>query len=217
MIIAIDGPAGSGKSTIAKLLAQKLGFTYIDTGSMYRSLALKILKLNIDPNNEEEVVKILENTDIKLSDDKVFLDEEDVSQLIRTEEVGNTASLIARYKKVREFMVNKQREIGKLAKDAVIEGRDAGTKIFPDADLKIFMTASPEIRAKRRAQQLKEKGFVVDYNHILQKIIERDKMDYERKESPLRPTEDYITVDTTNKSVEEILEHITSLIKRWVK
>jgi cytidylate kinase len=214
MIIAIDGPAGSGKSTIAKLLAQKLGFTYIDTGSMYRSLALKILKLNIDPNNEEEVVKILENTDIKLSDDKVFLDEEDVSQLIRTEEVGNTASLIARYKKVREFMVNKQREIGKLAKDAVIEGRDAGTKIFPDADLKIFMTASPEIRAKRRAQQLKEKGFVVDYNHILQKIIERDKMDYERKESPLRPTEDYITVDTTNKSVEEILEHITSLIKR---
>ncbi len=214
MIIAIDGPAGSGKSTIAKLLAQKLGFTYIDTGSMYRSLALKILKLNIDPNNEEEVVKILENTDIKLSDDKVFLDEEDVSQLIRTEEVGNTASLIARYKKVREFMVNKQREIGKLAKDAVIEGRDAGTKIFPDADLKIFMTASPEIRAKRRVQQLKEKGFVVDYNHILQKIIERDKMDYERKESPLRPTEDYITVDTTNKSIEEILEHITSLIKR---
>ncbi|WP_297889998.1 (d)CMP kinase [Sulfurihydrogenibium sp.] len=214
MIIAIDGPAGSGKSTIAKLLAKKLGYTYIDTGAMYRALALKIIKLNIDPQNEEEVIKVLENTQINLTDDKVFLDSEDVSQFIRTEEVGNVASVIARYKKVREFMVNKQREIGKASKNAVIEGRDAGTKIFPDADLKIFMTASPEVRSQRRVNQLKEKGFTVDYNHILQKIIERDKMDYERKESPLRPTPDYITIDTTDKTVDEILRYIESLIKR---
>ncbi len=216
MIVAIDGPAGSGKSTIAKELAKKLGFTYIDTGAMYRALALKVIKMNIDPQNQEQVVNILEKTDIKLSEDKVFLDGVDVSSEIRTEEVGNVASLIARYKKVREVMVEKQREIGKSAKNAVIEGRDAGTKIFPDADLKVFMTAKPEVRAQRRVNQLKEKGFVVDYNHILQKIIERDKMDYERQESPLRPTEDYIILDTTDKTIEEVLQFLESLIKRWV-
>lgn len=216
MIVAIDGPAGSGKSTIAKELAKRLGFTYIDTGAMYRALALKVIKMNIDPQNQEQVVNILEKTDIKLSEDKVFLDGVDVSSEIRTEEVGNVASLIARYKKVREVMVEKQREIGKSAKNAVIEGRDAGTKIFPDADLKVFMTAKPEVRAQRRVNQLKEKGFVVDYNHILQKIIERDKMDYERQESPLRPTEDYIILDTTDKTIEEVLQFLESLIKRWV-
>ncbi|MGC8942352.1 MAG: (d)CMP kinase [Sulfurihydrogenibium sp.] len=214
MIVAIDGPAGSGKSTIAKELAKRLGFTYIDTGAMYRALALKVIKMNIDPQNQEQVVNILEKTDIKLSEDKVFLDGVDVSSEIRTEEVGNVASLIARYKKVREVMVEKQREIGKSAKNAVIEGRDAGTKIFPDADLKVFMTAKPEVRAQRRVNQLKEKGFVVDYNHILQKIIERDKMDYERQESPLRPTEDYIILDTTDKTIEEVLQFLESLIKR---
>lgn len=215
MIIAIDGPAGSGKSTIAKLLAKKLGFTYIDTGAMYRALALKVINLSLDPNNEEEVLKVLENTKIDLVDDKVFLDGQDVSAHIRTEEVGNVASIVARYKKVREEMVNKQRQIGINAKNAVIEGRDAGTKIFPDADLKIFMTASPEVRAQRRVQQLKEKGFLVDYNHILQKIIERDKMDYERKESPLRPTQDYIIIDTTDKTIEEVISYIENLIKKW--
>lgn len=215
MIIAIDGPAGSGKSTIAKLLAKKLGFTYIDTGAMYRALALKVINLSVDPNNEEEVLKVLENTKIDLVDDKVFLDGQDVSAHIRTEEVGNVASIVARYKKVREEMVNKQRQIGINAKNAVIEGRDAGTKIFPDADLKIFMTASPEVRAQRRVQQLKEKGFLVDYNHILQKIIERDKMDYERKESPLRPTQDYIIIDTTDKTIEEVISYIESLLKKW--
>ncbi|ACN98197.1 cytidylate kinase [Sulfurihydrogenibium azorense Az-Fu1] len=214
MIIAIDGPAGSGKSTIAKLLAKKLGFTYIDTGAMYRALALKVINLSLDPNNEEEVLKVLENTKIDLVDDKVFLDGQDVSAHIRTEEVGNVASIVARYKKVREEMVNKQRQIGINAKNAVIEGRDAGTKIFPDADLKIFMTASPEVRAQRRVQQLKEKGFLVDYNHILQKIIERDKMDYERKESPLRPTQDYIIIDTTDKTIEEVISYIENLIKK---
>ncbi|MFN3977829.1 MAG: (d)CMP kinase [Sulfurihydrogenibium azorense] len=214
MIIAIDGPAGSGKSIIAKLLAKKLGFTYIDTGAMYRALALKVINLSVDPNNEEEVLKVLENTKIDLVDDKVFLDGQDVSAHIRTEEVGNVASIVARYKKVREEMVNKQRQIGINAKNAVIEGRDAGTKIFPDADLKIFMTASPEVRAQRRVQQLKEKGFLVDYNHILQKIIERDKMDYERKESPLRPTQDYIIIDTTDKTIEEVISYIESLLKK---
>lgn len=213
MIIAIDGPAGSGKSTIAKTLAKELGYTYIDTGAMYRALALKIKQLNIDPESSEEVVKILENTEIKLDKDRVFIDGKDVSNDIRTEEIGNIASKIARYKSVREFMVRIQRNAGKVAENAVIEGRDTGTVIFPDADLKIFMTASAEIRAKRRVEQLKEKGFYVDYNHILEKIKERDRMDYERKESPLRPTEDYIIIDTSNKTIEEVVNYIKNLIK----
>lgn len=216
MIIAIDGPAGSGKSTVAKLLADKLGYTYIDTGAMYRAAALKLSKLNVDLNNEEKIINILENTDIILNQSQVLLDGEDVSKLIRTEEIGNIASIIARYPKVRKWMVSQQRELGLKGKDVVIEGRDAGTKIFPDADLKIFMTASPEVRAKRRVEQLKEKGFIVDYNHILQKIIERDKLDYERKESPLRPTEDYINIDTTDKTIEEVIDFIISLVeKKW--
>ncbi len=214
MIIAIDGPAGSGKSTVAKLLADKLGYTYIDTGAMYRAAALKLSKLNVDLNNEEKIINILENTDIILNQSQVLLDGEDVSKLIRTEEIGNIASIIARYPKVRKWMVNQQRELGLKGEDVVIEGRDAGTKIFPDADLKIFMTASPEVRAKRRVEQLKEKGFIVDYNHILQKIIERDKLDYERKESPLRPTEDYINIDTTDKTIEEVIDFIISLIEK---
>ncbi|MEJ5172700.1 MAG: (d)CMP kinase [Hydrogenothermaceae bacterium] len=208
MIIAIDGPAGSGKSTIAKLVAERLNFTYIDTGAMYRAFALKVKRLGIDPEDQRQVVSLVENTEIKIEKDRVFLDGEDVSHLIRTEEIGNIASKIARYPQIRKFMVNMQRQIGIEAKNAVIEGRDAGTVIFPDADLKIFMTASPEVRAERRVQQLKEKGFLVDYNHILQKIIERDKMDYERKESPLRPTEDYIVIDTTGKSIEQVLDYI---------
>lgn len=216
MIIAIDGPAGSGKSTVAKLLADKLGYTYIDTGAMYRAAALKLSKLNVDLNNEEKIINILENTDIILNQSQVLLDGEDVSKLIRTEEIGNIASIIARYPKVRKWMVSQQRELGLKGEDVVIEGRDAGTKIFPDADLKIFMTASPEVRAKRRVEQLKEKGFIVDYNHILQKIIERDKLDYERKESPLRPTEDYINIDTTDKTIEEVIDFIISLVeKKW--
>ncbi|MEZ0324263.1 MAG: (d)CMP kinase [Hydrogenothermaceae bacterium] len=215
MIIAIDGPAGSGKSTITKLLAERLNFTYIDTGAMYRAFALKVKRLGINIDNQEQVISLIENTDIKIEGEKVFLDREDVSDLIRTEEIGNIASKVARYPQVRKFMVKMQRQIGIEAKNAVIEGRDAGTVIFPDADLKIFMTASPEVRAERRVQQLKEKGFTVDYNHILQKIIERDKMDYEREESPLKPTEDYIVIDTTEKSIEEVLDYIiNNLIKK---
>lgn len=213
MIVAIDGPAGSGKSTVAKMLAKELGYTYIDTGAMYRALALKVLRMAIDPEDSESINRLLETTDIMLKDDKVYLDQEDVSDLIRTEEVGNVASKIARYPQVRKFMVEKQREIGNLSSKAVIEGRDAGTVIFPKAQVKIFMTASPQIRAQRRVQQLKEKGFNVDYDHILGKIIERDKMDYERKESPLKPTDDYIIMDTTNKTLEDIVEYIKKVVR----
>ncbi len=220
MIIAIDGPAGSGKSTIAKLLAKELGFTYIDTGAMYRAVALKIKRLGIDPDNKESVINVLKKTDIKLKTNKevkVFLDGEDVSSLIRTEEIGKIASKIARYPEVRKILVKMQRKIGEEAKNAVIEGRDTGTVIFPDADIKIFMTAKPEVRAERRYKELKEKGLNVSYEEILKEIIERDKLDTTRKDSPLKPAADAIILDTTDKSLKDVFLEILSIVKSRLK
>ncbi len=219
MIIAIDGPVGSGKSTIAKLVAEKLGFTYIDTGAMYRAVALKILKAKI-PLKVSEIVKMMENTKIDLVQTeeglKVFLDGEDVSEEIRTEEVAKLASQIARYGEIRKRLVQLQRELGERAKNVVIEGRDTATVIFPNAELKIFLTATPEERARRRYKQLKEKGFNIPFEHLLEKVKERDKMDTERKESPLKPAEDSIIIDTTNKTIDEVVDEIINLAKERI-
>ncbi len=216
MIIAIDGPAGSGKSTIAKLLAKELGYTYIDTGAMYRALALKIKRKRIDPEDKEKVIQIAKNTDITLkpAEDgvKVFLDGEDVSKLIRTEEIGKIASKIARISEVRKVLVDMQRKLGKEAKNAVIEGRDTGTVIFPDADIKIFMTASPEVRAERRYKELKERGFDVSYEDILKEIKERDYLDETRKDSPLKPAKDAIIIDTSNKTLKEVFKDVLNIV-----
>ncbi len=220
MIIAIDGPVGSGKSTIAKLVAEKLGFTYIDTGAMYRAVALKIIKTKV-PLKVSEIVKMMENTKIDLVQSeeglKVYLDGEDVTEEIRTEDVAKLASQIARYGQIRKRLVQLQRELGERAKNVVIEGRDTGTVIFPEAELKIFLTASPEERARRRYQQLKEKGFNIPYEHLLEKVKERDKMDTERKESPLKPAEDSIIIDTTDKTIDEVVEIIIKLAKERIK
>ncbi len=216
MIIAIDGPAGSGKSTIAKMLAKELGYTYIDTGAMYRAVALKVKEKGINPENEEDVVKLMKNTKINLKPDtkgvKVFLDGVDVSDKIRTEEIGKIASKIARHPQVRKILVQMQRQLGKEAKNVVIEGRDTGTVIFPDADVKIFLTASPEVRAERRFKELKEKGINVDYQQILKEVKERDFLDTTRKDSPLKPAEDAVIIDTTNKSLEEVFKEILGIV-----
>ncbi len=218
MIIAIDGPAGSGKSTIAKMLAKKLGYTYIDTGAMYRAVALKIKKLEINPEDLDKVLEIMEKTSIDLKPDengvKVFLDGKDVSKEIRTEEIGKIASKIARYPQVRKILVQMQRELGKKAKNVVIEGRDTGTVIFPDADIKFFFTASPEIRAERRYKELKEKGLDVSYDKILKEVKERDYLDTTRKDSPLKPAEDAIIIDTSNKSLNEVLQEVLEIVKK---
>ncbi|WP_293442408.1 (d)CMP kinase [Persephonella sp.] len=221
MIIAIDGPAGSGKSTIAKMIARELGFTYIDTGAMYRAVALKIKRLGINPDDPEAVLEVLKNTQIDLKPSekgvKVFLDGEDVSDKIRTEEIGKIASKIARHKKVREILVQMQRELGKRAKNAVIEGRDTGTVVFPDADIKFFLTASAEVRAERRYRELKEKGLDVSYDKILREVQERDRLDKTRKESPLKPAEDAIIIDTSDKDINQVFRHLIEIIKNKIK
>ena len=221
MIIAIDGPAGSGKSTIAKMIARELGFTYIDTGAMYRAVALKIKRLGINPDDPEAVLEVLKNTQIDLKPSekgvKVFLDGEDVSDKIRTEEIGKIASKIARHKKVREILVQMQRELGKRAKNAVIEGRDTGTVVFPDADIKFFLTASAEVRAERRYRELKEKGLDVSYDRTLREVQERDRLDKTRKESPLKPAEDAIIIDTSDKDINQVFRHLIEIIKNKIK
>ena len=184
IIIAIDGPAGSGKSTTARLVAQKLGYTYIDTGAMYRALTLKVIESNVDPNDEDSIVKLAENTRIDLIYEngnlKVILDNRDVSDKIRTPEVTSLVSVVSAHPKVRDIMVKKQRELGKDG-GVVIDGRDIGTVVFPNADLKIFMTADVKERAKRRQKELKAQGFEIEIEKLIKEIEERDEFDSERE------------------------------------
>lgn len=212
MIIAIDGPAGAGKSTIARLLSEKIGCTYINTGAMYRAVAYKLLKIG-GKFTEDDIKNILNNTSINIEDNKVFLDGNDITEDIKNEKVAKMASKVATLKVVRENLVQMQREIAKGKECVVMEGRDIGTVVFPNAEIKIFLTASPEERARRRYEELKQKGFNISYEHLLEKIKERDKQDMERKIAPLKPTKDYVIVDTTDKSIKEVLNEIISIVE----
>ncbi len=211
IIIAIDGPAAAGKSTTAKLVAEKLNYLHIDTGAMYRALTYKILREGIDPENETAVIEALKNSKVDLIKEenriKVFLDNKDVSENIRSIDVTNAVSAISSYKKVREMMVDIQRRISKEG-GVVLEGRDIGTVVVPNAELKIFMIAGIETRAKRRQKELSEKGLFIDYNKIVNEIIERDNKDSKRKESPLRKADDAIVLDTSNLSIEQQVNFI---------
>lgn len=211
IIIAIDGPAAAGKSTTAKLVAEKLNYLHIDTGAMYRALTYKILREGIDPENETAVIEALKNSKVDLIKEenriKVFLDKKDVSENIRSIDVTNAVSAISSYKKVREMMVDIQRRISKEG-GVVLEGRDIGTVVVPNAELKIFMIAGIETRAKRRQKELAEKGLFIDYNKIVNEIIERDNKDSKRKESPLRKADDAIVLDTSNLSIEQQVNFI---------
>lgn len=213
IVIAIDGPAAAGKSTTAKLVAEKLNYLHIDTGAMYRALTYKILRDGIDPENEAAVVEALKDSKVDLKKEKneikVFLDDEDVSKYLRSAEVTNAVSAVSSYKQVRDMMVELQRRISSEG-GVVLEGRDIGTVVIPDADLKIFMIAGIETRAKRRQKELAEKGLMIDYNKIVNEIIERDNKDSKRKESPLRKADDAIVLDTSNLSIEEQVNFIVN-------
>ncbi len=202
MIIAIDGPSGSGKSSIAKQLAKKLDISHLDTGAMYRLFALKMKKEN------KEVEELLKNLDIKIDKEKFYLDNEDVSLKIRENEISILASKLSKLSIVREYMVNLQREISKN-KDIVLDGRDIGTVVFPNADFKFFVTASPEIRAKRR--YLEDKS--IDYEKILSDIIKRDMQDTNREIAPLKQAEDAILIDTDNLTLNEVVDKIINIIQ----
>lgn len=212
--IAIDGPAGAGKSTVAKIVAEQLGFTYIDTGAMYRAATYKALKENIKLNDENKLEEMLLRTDIDLKPSPngqlVFLDGEDVTKEIRSNEVTANVPQVASLKKVREILVAKQRDLAKGG-GVVMDGRDIATNVLKDAELKIFMTASVEERAKRRLMENQKKGIPSDFEKLKEEIALRDKQDMEREISPLVQAEDAIFLDTTHLSIEEVADKILQL------
>ncbi len=210
ILIAIDGPAGSGKSTTARLVARKLGYVYIDTGAMYRAMTLQVLNSKLDPVNEAGVVELARRTAISLVNGgelRVILDGVDVTEAIRSEEVTNNVSLVSSYPAVRELMVAKQREIGS-SKGCVIDGRDIGTVVFPDADLKFYMVADIMERARRRQEELSSNGAELPIVQVVRELNERDFKDSTRQTSPLRKAEDAIEIDTTKLTIDEQVEII---------
>ncbi|MBE7053895.1 MAG: (d)CMP kinase [Ruminococcaceae bacterium] len=212
--VAIDGPAGAGKSSISKEVAKKLGYIYVDTGAMYRAVGLKFLDKSIEENDAEFIKSLNETTvDIKYTDgvQHIFLDGEDVSALIRTQKVSQMASDVSKIGLVREKLLSLQKNLAKN-NDCIMDGRDIGTTILPDAKVKIFLTASAEERAKRRCKDLENSGQSADYETVLNEIIIRDKNDSERKISPLKMADDAILVDTSHISYEESVNTIYNII-----
>lgn len=210
-IIAVDGPAGSGKSTISKIVASRLNFTYLDTGAMYRMITYYVIKNKIDIENKKSVENMLENIKLDIVKDNFFVNEKDVSKEIRGVEVTQMVSQVASIKEVRTKLVDLQREISK-GKKVILDGRDIGTVVFPNANLKIFLNASSDERANRRLKEFLEKGIEQSYEEVLEDIIKRDKMDSEREESPLKKAEDAVEIDTSSLSIEKVSEKIIDLI-----
>ena len=209
--VAIDGPSGTGKSTIAKAVAVRFGLEYIDTGAMYRALGLKARRTGVDEFNEDAVREMLDVTSIDFNGGATMLDGEDVSGLIRTNEISMAASNISKLAIVRAKVDEVSRHLA-ATKDVVMEGRDIGTTVIPDAEVKIFMTASPEIRAERRYKQLLEAGKEADYDQILKEVQERDYQDSHREVSPLRQADDAVFLDTSNLNIEEVVDAVADII-----
>lgn len=214
--IAIDGPAGAGKSTVAKKLAKLLNYTYIDTGAMYRAITYKAIQEKVNLIEENKIADIAQSADIILEGEKIFLDGKDISEEIRKPGVSEKVSLVSKIPKVREILVQKQRKIAE-GKNVVMDGRDIGTVVLPDAQFKFFLTASLEERAKRRYRELKTKNVNVSYYEVLKEIENRDTIDSQRDTSPLKIAEDSIVIDTTYLSEEEVVEKLYNIIKEGLK
>ncbi|MFH1008676.1 MAG: (d)CMP kinase [Candidatus Latescibacterota bacterium] len=217
MVIAIDGPAGSGKSTTARMVAKRLGFLYLDTGAMYRALTLKALRERLDLENEEALGILADRTQVALvqRDEglQTLLDGEDVSEEIRLPEVTAKIAPVCRVPRVREVLVQRQREIGQAAGDVVMEGRDIGTVVFPDAQLKIFLDAGVEERARRRFGELAKQGIEAHLEDVKRDMLERDQRDMEREHGPLRRAKDVVVVDTTHLTIAEQVDRIVRLAR----
>ncbi|MDD2434292.1 MAG: (d)CMP kinase [Bacilli bacterium] len=213
LIVAIDGPAAAGKSSVAKLLAKKLGFLYVDTGAMYRCLTLAVLENNVDVNDEKAIAELLKKTKIRVSEDFFYVDGEDVSKKIRSNDVSKNVSIVCAYPSVRQAMVQKQREIGKGSKIGVIlDGRDIGTYVFPDADIKIYQTADTETRALRRYQENQIKGIECTVEEVMNDIIRRDRLDSTRLLAPLIKSNEAILIDTSSLSISQNVDKIYHII-----
>lgn len=217
--IAIDGPAGAGKSTIAKKIAKELSYIYVDTGAMYRAMALYFLRKGIKPEEEENISKECKNADItieyKNGEQQVILNGENVNSLIRTEEVGNMASATSVNGEVRKKMVELQQQLAKKT-DVIMDGRDIGTTVLPMAELKIYLTASARTRAERRYKELQERNIECDIEIIEKDIIDRDYRDMHRENSPLMQAEDAVLVDSSYMNAEEVATHIIKLFKEKI-
>ena len=211
--VTIDGPAGAGKSTVAKLVAKERGYIYVDTGAMYRALALHFLQKGISPENTDDIIEACCDADVSIryagGVQQVYLNGENVTGMLRTEEVGNMASRTSAIPEVREKLLELQRTLAK-ENDVVMDGRDIGTNILPNADVKIYLTASVETRAKRRYEELKEKGEDCDLEQITLDIKERDERDMNRETAPLKKAEDAIMVDSSHMTIPEVVSEICS-------
>ncbi len=215
--IAIDGPAGAGKSTLARQLAGKLGFIYVDTGAIYRTVALAVLRAGADPADAGQVAALLKELDIRMDygpdgEQRMFLGGEDVSRAIREHQVSGLASRVSAIPAVRDFLLDFQRRQAR-EHNVVMDGRDIGTVVLPQADVKIFLTAAPEARARRRLLELRQRGQQADYDTVLRDIIQRDEQDANRPIAPLRRAEDAQLLDTTRLNLEQSLEALARLVK----
>lgn len=216
MIVAVDGPAGSGKGTVTKKIEEELGFLNLDTGATYRCVSLQTLREGVKIENEDEIVRIANDIDIKIDNtgnkDIILLNGEDVSKEIRTKEVTAIVSQVSSIIPVREKMVEVQRNLAK-GKNVIVEGRDIGTVVFPNADIKIYLDASEEIRAKRRYEENKQNGIDTTYEEVLENVKMRDYNDMHKKVGALKKADDAVVIDSTELSIEEVVDKIKELIK----
>lgn len=220
LTIAIDGPSGAGKSTVARFLAKRLGYVYIDTGAMYRSVALRVKEKGISPEDELALNQLASSLHITFITEgeqtRVCCDGEDITSAIRSPEISRLASSISKQKGVREALVQMQREMGKEG-GVILEGRDIGTVVFPDADVKFYLDAKSDERVRRRYHELVEKGVKVDFKETQEELIQRDHNDMHRIHSPLKKANDALFIDSTHRSVEEVVEEMVHRVKAKVK
>ncbi len=215
MIIAVDGPSGAGKSTLGKRLAKKLNLLYLDTGAMYRAVAFAVLRADAS-DDRAKIIEIASNANIELIGEpenlRVLLDGQDISHEIRTNEVGQTASIVSAISEVRKILVQLQQELGNRGNGCVLDGRDIGTVVFPHADIKFFLTAKPESRARRRYEEELEKNIATTFEHTLEEINQRDKRDITRADSPLSIADDAVVIDTSELNLDESFEKMMNFV-----